>query len=68
VKQQDYEIIVSCIQFGAPALTNELLTSLNKTVENSNSWIQEQKRIADEAHKKDVLKAELSKKSKDEVK
>lgn len=46
MKQQDYETIVSCIQFGAPALATSLINGLNKTVENSNNWLQYQKQLA----------------------
>jgi len=52
MRQQDYETITSCIQYGAPALAPSLLAAFNKTIENSNSWVQEQKRIADEEAKK----------------
>ena len=58
MRQQEYETIVACIQFGAPALSTPLITSLNKAIENSNNWTQEQKRVADEAHKAEIAKAE----------
>jgi len=45
MKQQDYETIVSCVQYGAPALSTVLVNSLNKTIENSNAWIQHQKKV-----------------------
>lgn len=48
MKQQDYDTIVSCIQFGAPALAPELVRNLNKTIENSNNWVQHQKKLAAE--------------------
>lgn len=64
MKQQDYETIVACIQFGAPALSTQLITNLNKTIENSNSYVQEQKRLVEEAHKADMVKAEEAKKGK----
>lgn len=46
MKQQDYETIISCIQFGAPALAPSLINDLNKTIESSNNWIQYQKKLA----------------------
>ena len=46
MRQQEYDTIVSCIQFGAPALAPSLITTLNKTLENSNNWIQQQKKEA----------------------
>jgi len=59
VRQQDYENIVACIQFGAPALSSDLLRSLNSTVENSNNWIQAQKRSLEQAQ--DVPNAKSNK-------
>lgn len=64
MKQQEYETIVACIQYGAPALSAQLITNLNKTIENSNSFVQEQKRIADEATKAALLKADEAKQGK----
>lgn len=46
MRQQEYDTIVSCIQYGAPALASSLITTLNKTLENSNNWIQQQKKEA----------------------
>jgi len=51
MRQQDYDNITTCIQFGAPALATDLLTSFNQTVENSNKYLQEQKRLVDEARR-----------------
>lgn len=63
MKQADYEILIACVNFGAPALAPSLITSLNKVVENSNSWTNEQRRLADEAHKAEIQKAEEAKKA-----
>ena len=53
MRQQEYDTIVSCIQYGAPALASSLITTLNKTLENSNNWIQQQKKEAAEKAKQD---------------
>ena len=65
MKQTDYEIIIQCIQFGAPALAPQLVNSLNQTVEDSNRWLNEQKRIANEARQAEIKAAEDLKKTKD---
>lgn len=64
MRQSNYDNIIKCIQHGAPALAGELITDLNQTVEESNKWQQEQRRIVEEAHKAEVLKAEEAKKPK----
>ena len=51
VRQQEYDTIVSCIQFGAPALATSLVTTLNKDLENSNNWVQYQKKLSAELAK-----------------
>lgn len=57
MRQDDYEIILSCIQHGAPALYTRLVTSLNKVIESDNR-LAELKRIeADKARKAEAEKA-----------
>lgn len=58
MKQNQYEAIISCIQFGAPALSQELITAFNQVMQNSNEYVSEKLR-ADEAARK--AKAELEK-------
>lgn len=36
MRQQDYEMIIACIQHGAPALASLLIGAFNQVVENSN--------------------------------
>lgn len=57
MRQTDYEVIIQCIQFGAPALATGLVTALNQTIEDSNSWVNEQKRLANEAHRAEMKAA-----------
>lgn len=49
MKQADYEIILACIQHGAPALAPQLVPALNNTIENSNNFISQQRQAAEEA-------------------
>ena len=46
MKQSTYNIIVKCIQHGAPALTEDLMQEFNQTVTNDNILVQQQ--IAEE--------------------
>lgn len=36
MRQQDYEMIIACIQHGAPALAQVLINALNQVIEGSN--------------------------------
>lgn len=72
MRQQDYENIVRCIQFGAPALAEELNMALANVVENSNNFLQHQKKLAYEAQleqeaklKAEAVKAAEESKAKD---
>ena len=51
MKQNQYEEIITCIQFGAPALSQELINAFVQVVQNSNEYISEKQRKAEEANK-----------------
>lgn len=42
MKQRDYEVILACIQYGAPALAQPLIDALNSVINDSNRWKAEQ--------------------------
>ena len=66
MKQNQYEAIIACINYGAPALANELIRALNQVMENSNAFIQA-KLQAEEAARKAQQEAEKEAKQKAEV-
>lgn len=49
MNQNDYATIIACIQHGAPALAEKLISGLNTIVEGNNSWIQYQRDLANQA-------------------
>ena len=56
--QSNYEIIIACIQHGAPALAGQLIQSFNNVIEKANQ-LTELKRQEEEAAKKaSIVKAE----------
>lgn len=38
--QNDYEIIVTCIKSGVPAIADYLVKTLNAVIDNSNKYIE----------------------------
>lgn len=58
MRQDDYEIILSCIKYGAPALSDKLIIGFNTCVEAENNLIN-LRREAENARK-----AELARKAK----
>ena len=48
MKQFAYDTIVACIQHGAAAIAEPLINELNMTIQNENSFIQEQNRAEQE--------------------
>ena len=67
MKQNQYEEIITCIQFGAPALSESLIKSFIEVVENSNAYISDkQRKIAEENKAKaEKEKAEKEKAAKE---
>ncbi len=65
MRQQDYEMIIACIQHGAPALAQVLINALNQVIESSNE-LREIKRAQEvEAREiKRVKEAEAKKETK----
>lgn len=51
MKQDDYEIVINCINHGAPALSARLIQSLNNVVENSNMYVEAQRKQLEESRK-----------------
>lgn len=51
MKQAQYEAIINCIQFGAPALAQELVTAFNTVMQNSNEYVTEKMKAEEAARK-----------------
>ena len=58
MRQQDYEMIIACIQHGAPALAQVLINALNQVIEDSNE-LREIKR-AQEVEAREIKKAKVA--------
>jgi len=43
MKQQEYELILTCIQRGVPVLADQLIASLNMHLDLANKYIDEHK-------------------------
>lgn len=55
MKQNQYDAILQCIKYGAPALANDLITAFNTAVQLANDQItaiQEKERLEAEAELK----------------
>ena len=57
MKQNQYEAIITCIQYGAPALSQDLINSFVQVVQNSNEYITMKQKEAEVIHNEE-LKAE----------
>lgn len=57
MRQQDYEMIIACIQHGAPALAQVLINALNQVIESSNE-LREIKR-AQEVEAREIKKPKM---------
>lgn len=55
MKQSQYEAIITCIQFGAPALATGLCEAFNIVVKNSNDYLN---KLAQEEEAKRIKEAE----------
>ena len=51
MKQHQYETIMECIKFGAPALAPELSAAFNQVMANSNNYLSDKARAEEEARK-----------------
>lgn len=51
MKQHQYETIMDCIKFGAPALAQELIAAFNQVMANSNNYLSDKARAEEEARK-----------------
>lgn len=51
MKQNQYQSIIDCIEFGAPALAKELITAFNQVMQNSNDFISAKMKAEEEARK-----------------
>lgn len=66
MRQQDYETIMSCIQFGAPALAQPLALAFNQVIENSNKYVEvlrleQEKKLAETKKPSSVDAAKVAK-------
>jgi hypothetical protein len=65
--QNSYNLIMSCIQYGAPAVAPQLIQALNTVVEKANQFVElqriklEEQRKAEEAKKDAEMKAKADK-------
>lgn len=55
--QNDYELIISCIQYGAPAVANRLVKAFNDTIDQVNQFNEMKRRQAMELTKAEETKA-----------
>jgi len=55
--QNDYELIISCIQYGAPAVANRLVKAFNDTIDQVNQFNEMKRRQAMELAKAEETKA-----------
>ncbi len=68
--QNDYELIISCIQYGAPAVANRLVKAFNDTIDQVNQFNEMKRRQAMElamnckAEAKETKAAEKTKETK----
>ena len=51
MRQQDYETIIACIQHGAPAMAQQLISALNNVVESANELRELKRKQEAEANK-----------------
>lgn len=51
MKQNQYDAIISCINYGAPALAQELITVFNQTIKNSNDYLTEKAKAEEVARR-----------------
>lgn len=51
IKQTQYDAIIRCIHFGAPALAEDLISAFNVTVQNSNDYINQKMQEQADAQK-----------------
>ena len=58
--QNSYNTIIACIQFGAPALAQQLMDDLNQVINNSNAYIQAQRDAAEKAKQEEVKNTNTS--------
>ena len=52
--QNSYNTIIACIQYGAPALAQQLMDDLNQVINNSNAYIQAQRDAAEKAKQEEA--------------
>lgn len=67
MKQHQYEEIITCINYGAPALANDLITAFNQVMQNSNEFISAKMKAEEEARKAQEEAAKEAK-QKEEIK
>lgn len=58
MKQNQYEAIITCIQYGAPALSQELVNAFVQVVQNSNEFITIKQKEAQEKAAKEKAAAD----------
>lgn len=64
MRQDDYDVIMSCIQYGAPALAPKLAQSFNNVVEKANQ-LTELQRLETERARKELATKDMAAKDKD---
>lgn len=64
MKQSNYDLILKCIQHGAPAMSDELITDFNQTVQLANERLVEMRRAIEAENVK--KSAEAAKKAVEE--
>lgn len=65
--QHSYELIMSCIQHGAPAVAPQLINALNVVVEKANQLTELQRAKLEEARKAEAAKKDAEEQAKKEA-
>ena len=65
MKQNQYDAIISCINYGAPALAQDLTIAFNQVMQNNNAYITEKAKAEEAARraKEDAERAAKEKKA-----
>lgn len=65
MRQTEYETILECIKYGAPALAGNLISAFNVTIERANQLSEFERKQAEETRKQELAKETKEKKVKE---
>lgn len=58
MNQSNYEVIIACIQHGAPALATSLINSFNSVIEKANKYLDIKQQEEEAKRKAEIIKNE----------